>query len=360
MATTDPHQDPLAPIARDAAQRLERQIVAARPTPDFSAMLARARELDPGAVSDDDLARAESLAPVIPLARAVDTRGDAEALAPFTAALRAELDARLDERRMAGIPPAPLPRGRRVAVALAVLVAAAAAVLLALVVPDRSAHHEGDAASAAARDGAVRLGGVASPGAPGGPEHLVPVVKDMSSKSNEAIVADEPPPAPPVAPPPADHAAAGPENDVSKDIHGAGQARRRRPAAPPAPAAPAGPSLEDEAQALWQKGELAAAERKYREILAVAGASPRAELAFGDLFALARQLRGAAGQAAVWREYLARFPGGRFADDARAGLCQRASADARAACWRDYLDHHPAGAHRRDAESALADAGEAP
>lgn len=68
---------------------------------------------------------------------------------------------------------------------------------------------------------------------------------------------------------------------------------------------------------------------------------------------LARQIRGGDGQVAVWREYLAAFPAGRFADDARAGLCQRAPADARAACWREYLERHPAGSHRRQAEAVV-------
>jgi hypothetical protein len=72
----------------------------------------------------------------------------------------------------------------------------------------------------------------------------------------------------------------------------------------------AGPSLEDEAQALWQRGELAAAEQKLREVLRVAGGSRRAELAYGDLFALVRQMHGADGQAALWREYLGKFRAG--------------------------------------------------
>ena len=113
-------------------------------------------------------------------------------------------------------------------------------------------------------------------------------------------------------------------------------------------------SLEDDAQTLWQRGELAAAEQKFRAVVRVAGRSPRAELAYGDLFALAGQIRGADGQVALAREYLAAFPAGRFADDMRAGLCQRAAADARLTCWRDYLERHPAGAHRRPAETALA------
>lgn len=109
-------------------------------------------------------------------------------------------------------------------------------------------------------------------------------------------------------------------------------------------------SLEDEAQVLWERGELVAAEQKFREVLKVAGNRRRAELAYGDLFALVRQLPGADTQAAVWHEYLDRFPRGQFADDARAGLCQRAQVSERAACWRNYLVNHPEGAHRKQAE----------
>ena len=135
------------------------------------------------------------------------------------------------------------------------------------------------------------------------------------------------------------------------------QAPAARPRARTRPALPsAGPSLEDEAQALWERGELAAAEQKLRQVLAVAGRGARAELAYGDLFALVRQLRGADGQVEVWREYLRSFPAGRFADDVRAGLCLRAAAEQRGECWRDYLEHHPRGIHRAQAEAALAEA----
>jgi DNA-directed RNA polymerase specialized sigma24 family protein len=66
-------------------------LAAELPVPDFPAMLARARELAPGVVSAADVERAGSLAPVLRLARA--RRDDAAALAPFIAALRAELAA---------------------------------------------------------------------------------------------------------------------------------------------------------------------------------------------------------------------------------------------------------------------------
>ena len=83
--------------------------------------------------------------------------------------------------------------------------------------------------------------------------------------------------------------------------------------------------------------------------------SRAADLSYGDLFTLARQRSGPAQEQALWREYLAAFPRGRYADDARAGLCRRAEPDERAACWQQYLTDFPAGVHRPQAERALAE-----
>jgi hypothetical protein len=108
MAAHEPGAPPaLVELTRHAASRLDAELAAARPIPDFSAMLARARELAPDIVSEADIAGA--LAPVIPLHDRRTERADAAALAPFIAALRAELAATLAARRMLGIPPPPLP-----------------------------------------------------------------------------------------------------------------------------------------------------------------------------------------------------------------------------------------------------------
>lgn len=339
----DDRQPDLVRATRDAAALLDARVAAARPTPDFAAMLARARALAPDAAPADP----PPLAPVLPLAQ----RDDAEAIAPFTAALRGELDAKIAERSMASIPPLVVPgRARRIGVALGLALAAAAAILLVLVRPTAPGLRGGSAGVEANADveppGALR----ADPGGgpPGHVEEVIPVVP--AERPEEHVSSDIPRelPAPVAAEPepePAPARGRRPRAAAPKDMS-EGAARPAEPAARP--------SLEDEAQALWERGELAAAEQKFREIVRVAGASLRAELAYADIFALARQIRGPDGQAAAWREYLDKFPAGRFADDARAGLCQRAGADERAACWQDYLDRHPRGSHRKQAEAALA------
>lgn len=115
-------------------------------------------------------------------------------------------------------------------------------------------------------------------------------------------------------------------------------------------------ALEAAAREAWAQGRLATAERHLRAILRLEGKSRRAELAYGDLFSLALQRSGAAGQAAVWREYLQVFPRGTFAEDARAGLCRRHELDARADCWADYLERHPRGSHVAEARRHLDEA----
>ncbi len=108
--------------------------------------------------------------------------------------------------------------------------------------------------------------------------------------------------------------------------------------------------LDDEAEALLHAGDLAGADERYVEIVAIGGARPAVEHAFVDRFGLARMRRDLASQRRLWRAYLERFPRGSFADDARAGLCRSEELATRAACWSAYLADFPAGAHRGEAE----------
>ena len=350
----EPQQRALAPTVRDAAALLDERIAAARPVPDFAAMLARARELAPDVVSEAAVARAAALPPVIPLVPAERSAGrdDAAALAPFTMALRAELDAKIAERRMASIPPPPLPRrARRFGLVIGLVVAAAAALVIVLVRPTELGRRALDTGVEANAAGAAAPGGEARRGDKATERHVLRASDDVVT-TGQPVLPDSPPLA---AVEGATSLAAVPADSegVARTARDDGASARPRGRTRPAEPRPA-PSLEDEAQALWERGELGAAEQKLREILAVAGRSGRSELAYGDLFALVRQLRGADGQVAVWREYLERFPAGRFADDARAGLCLRAADDARGSCWRDYLERHPRGIHHEQAAAALA------
>jgi len=111
--------------------------------------------------------------------------------------------------------------------------------------------------------------------------------------------------------------------------------------------------LDAEAEAAWQAGDYAGAEARFRQIVALSPGSRAADLSYGDLFTLARQRSGPEQEKALWREYLAAFPRGRYADDARAGLCRRGEPDERPACWQQYLTDFPAGVHRSQASRAL-------
>lgn len=109
-------------------------------------------------------------------------------------------------------------------------------------------------------------------------------------------------------------------------------------------------ALSDEARALWRAGDRTGAEAKFLEVTASGGRNALAELAWGDLFALAHQLADDARLAKRWRAYLGKFPRGRYADDARAGLC-RASATP-AVCWPAYLRDFPRGSYRAEAQAS--------
>ncbi len=347
--TTREHEETLAPFTEAMRERVG-EIFAGR-TPDFAAMLARARELDGKRVSAEAVAQAEALAPVIPLARS-HRSDDGAVLAPFTAALRADIEGRIHEQRRTAIPAARRPRSPRTGVVMFGLLAAAAALLLwqAPRVAWLQAGTGAVEAVAGGVDGEVWQTAPAGEAAPAWrpvmmPEVVPAIEVPRAARSEDAaatVNADDGPPGPTVTP------------------TGRPRKQRVRPTAPPREEVEPTTSLEDEAQVLWQRGELAAAEQKFREVVRVAGGTARADLAYGDLFVLARQIRGGDGQVAVWREYLAAFPGGRFDDDARAGLCQRSPVEARTDCWREYLQRHPSGSHRRQAEAALRASEEAP
>lgn len=362
MASDEPvgRRGELAPFARDAALDLDAR--AARVRPDFAAMMERARALAAEAA-------ARPPAPVIPLvtglagAAPVASPGPArpaDPLVPFTADLRDELDAKVQDRVLAGVPP---PRTSTRRSAPAVLLALAAAALLLIVSGAqvlRVIREDRGVEANAVVDPRADTTSLQAPARPAGPRtpRLSPSVPGDSAAAGE--LAPEGPAA--QAPVPGDSPPVDPRTSPEQAVTTPGPGAARTPRAAPTSqrrataTEPPEPTLEEAAQQLWERGELAAAERKFREVVRVAGDGRRAELAYGDLFVLARQMRGADGPTSAWREYLERFPRGRFAEDARVGLCQRATGDERTACWQAYLTHHPDGAHREQATAAVGDA----
>lgn len=112
-------------------------------------------------------------------------------------------------------------------------------------------------------------------------------------------------------------------------------------------------ALADAAEVALGRGELQRADDLLAKLIAIGGRHRLVELAYGDRFTIAHR-RGIIGeQTKLWRAYLQRFPRGRFADDARAGLCRHAPQDARASCWQRYLDELPSGAYQAAARRAI-------
>jgi hypothetical protein len=332
--------DPFSELLDDVVRAVDEDLVADPGCPDFAAVLARAHELDPQRVPAEQVAEVAQWAPVVSIQqghRRRRTRDDVELLAVIEG-VRSHVEEDVAQRL--GTPPLPRatqpspPRARRV---WALVLAAAAALLVVgagvlqagrgRLEPDEPARHEaaliGPAPSSEPSSTAMP--------APRSPE-IVPepspeVVPEPSLVSEPSLVPNATP---------TDAAATTP--------------RARSPKRPQ-------PSLEEldtAAHAAWRAGDLPEAERLFRLLAKRAGKDRLGDLAYGDLFTLARQTESPAKEATLWREYLRRFPRGRFADDARAGLCRRDSGPAQAQCWQRYLDDMPDGAHRAQAQRAVA------
>ncbi|MBK7824934.1 hypothetical protein [Nannocystis sp.] len=342
--------------------------------PDFAAVVEAAHARDPQRVPRPALEEALALAPVVVLGAESSQRMSARGQAEFGALLaeaRAAVDADAARQRprdwsSVHVPkasPVRTQRGPRWLWATA----AAAAALLALASPMlatrfETAHgtpsqapwwqHAGGSTGAASHREPVQLPAtrehrpqtreLAEPPAPAEPAPVEPVDTLVDSLVDRPTPSDpQPVPKtrkPSAAPTPAPTTAPTPEPTPAESL----SARLTR--------------LGGEAESAWQSGDYASAERLHREIIALAPGSRAADLSFGDLFTLARQRSGPAQEQELWREYLAVFPRGRYADDARAGLCRRAASDERDACWQQYLTDFPAGVHRPQAERALGDA----
>ena len=340
----DPRVDRAIDDLLDAAsEEAENEEIA---PPPFAAVLNRARRLDPGLQGNEPVRPAPS--------SSSDEAALVAALAPFVEAARAEAESDVyaqSQRQAPGLPQ-PGTRIARWAIVGGALAAAAAIILLVGLIDVRNALrseaqrddnqaidranadrrvHEADTEGTPERPQLVRAPRVRrAPVAP--PE---PVVE-------EAIVPEEPAPLEELAPP-------EPEPTPTEST----QARRKRATERKDRRVEALQRMDAEAQERLRAGDMAGAEKAFRAIVRKGGRSSLAQLAYGDLFTLAHRRGDKAGQGTLWREYLGKFPKGRFADDARAGLCRQSTKSKQSGCWERYLDDFPTGAYHRQAERAL-------
>lgn len=349
MSRRDPFDSLIEGAAAALADDLNREVRGLMP--DFAAIVEEAHARDPSRVTAAALAEARELAPVVDLRSDANLRLPRREQAEFMALLaeaRAGIDADVAKVRAAGPPPVPVPEVRRVRGRGWVWLAAAAVAALTLI----------GVRPLLSRGEATDESGLQAPwqGEDRPPQYEVtpapepaPVIRRAPEPEPEVepTVGPEPAPVEALAVEEAEEAEeTGPKEPVAKV--------RSKPAAETK--ADRLRRLDAEAEALWQSGDLAGAEARYREIVALAPGARAADLAYGDLFSLARQRHGADEEAALWRAYLEVFPRGRYADDARAGLCRRAEGEARRACWQAYLDEFPAGVHRHQAARVLGEA----
>lgn len=341
--------DPLDRLVGEATELLAADIQREQRwlAPDFAAVIEEAHARDPKRVSKEALAEAQGLAPVVGLRSDTAMRLSSRDQAEFSALLaeaRADIDLDVAVQRDLGPPPMAVPADRRNGARwLAWIVAAAALAALAFGLRPLLTLRDDTPATSAIQapfhdqDASPRYEAL-----PGEPE--------PATRRSGRTAAPTPEPLPEPTPEPTAQSEV-PVPEVMPDVP---KARTR--------SRPAGESLADrlrrldaEAEAMWQGGDLAGAESRYREIVALAPGGRAADLAYGDLFSLARQRHGADQEAALWREYLKSFPRGRYADDARAGLCRRAEGETRGGCWEAYLRDFPDGVHRRQAERVRGD-----
>lgn len=315
-------RDPLEEFAVALRLQVHERLQSEPPTPDVADVVDRALALDADAVPP-------GLRDSLPSDASDTIEEDALDLAPFAAALRATVEEAAQDRSMAAIPAPPARRHTVRWVAAAALALAAALVLIV------RASFTGQTSERLQT--ATPWMGAEKSYQQDGPLHELrerrPKLKPDRLGAIELDPDTETPETSETPAPPTD----------------TGTAKRRKTSQ-----ADALDDLEARAREHWKAGRLSEAERMFRVIIA-RGGHDRRELAYGDLFSLERQRGGAAAQSKIWREYLGKFPAGRFAEDARAGLCGREHGDAQLQCWRQYLQHHPDGAHSARARATLGD-----
>jgi len=113
-------------------------------------------------------------------------------------------------------------------------------------------------------------------------------------------------------------------------------------------------ALDQAARVAWRAGDLTEARKQFEALVRAGGKRRAADIAYGDLFSVARQLGDDAALRGYWTRYAKSFPRGMFIDEARAGLCRTAKASKQRACWEAYLRDRPKGTYRDHARDALA------
>lgn len=334
------HEPEREPWLLGVAEALERRIAHSGAQPDFLDVVERAHALDPAVVTEAMLEQADALAAAEaePLERG-PVREEA-AVDAWLHDVRAAVERRVEERREQELPRMPEARTRRGVWWIAGAAVAAAALLvlgLGRVVldvgepeepPGQALHmNEGQGAGTGAAEAELRSHETAGSRRTAEGEAVEPVPEVEPVPGVEPTPEVEPEPAEPET----KARASASKKDREHDRFAA---------------------LAEAAQAHWRAGRREEAQRLLAEIVADAGRSRAAELAYADLFTLASQAGDPAAQRRWWASYLRRFPRGRFADDARAGLCRGNGASERAACWQAYLEDFPSGSFRSEARAA--------
>ena len=348
-------KDPLDGFVGDAREAVHAEADRGGRKRDFAAMIARAHTLDPANVSRAAVAEAAQFAPVVALPR--------RRVVPVPAS----------EVMAVEVPPAS-PRRWLMAAAAGLLLAGAFAGAAT-----QARRHE-NAATATAAPLVAPQPAPPSATAPGTPAESSRghVVMGMSGKTDDS----EPAPAgeatpqaldaseASLAPPDTSEAAASAESahghvekDMSERTAGAepalrGEAPRSRPRRPEARPVEATTeeaawvALDRAAREAWRRGDTEEARALLSALVRSDAAAATIELAYGDLFVLARQAGDRPALARLWQRYLARFPRGLYAEDARVGLCRRASGAEAGDCWDMYLQTWPEGAYAGEARGA--------
>jgi hypothetical protein len=345
------HDDPeLDAFFADVVDGVEYDVDGDGAVPDLAAVVALAHAMDPSRVSATAVDEVAAYAPVVALdagRRFRQTRDDLE-MNSLVQQVRAHVD--LEVARELSQPPqqapaaAPAPRywwvGVLVAAALVLGIGIgtlqATQVLEELYTNDQSEALHSDRADEDESQTAV---------------HREPEPTPAPAPAVEPTPAVEPAPAPVDA-----IEEATPETEPKR-------ATKKRRGAKEVVAAPAETldeklaRLDREAHAAWQAGKLGRAEQLFGEIARLDEQGKLAGLAYGDMFTLARQRGDKTREVALWKAYLKRFPRGRFADDARAGLCRVADGQARIDCWTAYLEDMPRGSYRTQARREVGSSG---